>query len=147
MARTSPDAVKEIIEVEDLIDLTPFIASANSLTTDQATGVNGPTIPYSNETLELIERWLSAHFYTNRDPRTESEKTGQGAGKFRGKTDLGLASSLYGQTAMMLDTNGALARLNKKILRKATAAEGVIPIFIWAGTELKITDVRRRVFC
>ena len=147
MARTTPDAVKGIIDVEVEIELTPFIDAASSVVTDVATGVNGPTIPYIFEKLELIERWVAAHFYTVRDPRTESEKTGQGAGKFRGKTELGFTSSLYGQQAMMIDTNGGLARLNRKILRKATVAEGVIPAFLWLGTELKTTDVRRRVFC
>ena len=147
MARTTPENVRQIIEVKLDLDLSPFIDAASSVVTDVATGTSGPAIPYAFEKLELIERWLAAHFVTNRDPRNESEKTGEASGKFRGKTEMGFTSSLYGQMAMMLDTNGGLAALNRKNLRKATAAEGTTPSFVWGGTVLKVFDRRRLVNC
>ena len=147
MARTTPENVKQIIEVEQGVDHSPFIDAASSIVTEVATGVKGPAVPYIFETLELIERWLAAHFFTNFDPRLESEKTGEASGKFRGKTEMGFTSSLYGQQAMLLDTNGGLAALNRKNLRKATAAEGVTPSFVWGGTVLEVFDRRRLVNC
>jgi len=113
MARTSSSLVAEIIEVDVAIPLDPFILVANELVTEKCAD---PEIGYSAERLELIERWLSAHFYTNRDPRPTDEKAGPVSVKYQSKVDLNLSTSHYGQTAMTLDTNGGLARLNDKVI-------------------------------
>ena len=82
MARTNATNVKSIIEVDASIivsdsDLDPFISTANELVTEMCTGtVNGPKTAYTATRLELIERWLSAHFYAVRDPRVKNEKAG-----------------------------------------------------------------------
>lgn len=138
MVRTTENLVKEIIVVLDTVDLTPFIEMANGLVTELATGAKGPSPPYDASRLELIERWLAAHFYTNRDPRAEEDKTGQAERMFRGETGLYLESSLYGQTAMALDTNGELAKLNRKLKKPPAEAEGITPSITWFGTEEEV---------
>ena len=130
--RTNATNIKAIIEVDTSIiaadsDLDPFITTANELVTEVCTGTkNGPTPAYTVARLELIERWLSAHFYAIRDPRSKSEKAGSVAVTYQGKTDLNLSLTHYGQQSMMLDTNGGLSRLDK--------GKGLAATVLWLGT-------------
>ncbi len=134
--RTTKDLIGGVIELDPAIvpddaAMLPFIAVANGLVTELCTGTPGPTPAYDDTRLELIERWLSAHFYTNRDPRLTNEKAGSVGGSYQSATDLGFDTSHYGQMAMRLDTNGALAKLNfdtKKGGRPRVAA-------FWLGTK------------
>lgn len=121
MPRTSAAAVKGIIEVDSDIDLTPFIEVANALVEEIATPSGHAAIQ-----LELIERWLSAHFYCMRDPRAERERAGPVGATYQSKVDLNLATSHYGQMAMVLDTSGELAALSGKTKRTVSVT--------WAGT-------------
>lgn len=130
MARTTAEQVELIIEVDATISTTPFIELANELVTEACTGSNGPSIEYTEARLEVIERWLAAHFYTVRDPRAESESAGSASAKFQSAVDLGFDSSHYGQTAMRLDTNGGLARINERAKR----GSGKIGV-AWLGTK------------
>lgn len=125
MPRTTAELVNDIIEVDDTISLTPFIEAANLL-------VNRICVPakdsegnlyYTLETeLEVIERWLAAHFYAVRDPRIVTEGVSVIMTRFESKVDLHLNMTRYGQAAMTVDTSGALASWNhslKKGKRKA----------------------------
>lgn len=127
MARTTALAVQGIIEVEEGHDLTPYITAANELVTEVC-----EPLGYSELRLELIERWLSAHFYTNFDPRPVREHAGPVGEELQGKIDLYLDSSIYGQNAKMLDTKGGLAALGKKIEDGAVDLTGALGAF-WLG--------------
>ena len=134
MARTTASEVQTIIETDPSIivvdaDLDPFIAVANELVTELCTGTAGPTPVYTATRLELIERWLSAHFYAIRDPRTTSESAGVSA-SYESQVDLGLALSRYGQQAKLLDTHGGLASLDNQTKKGLTRTVGVT----WLGT-------------
>ncbi len=126
MARTTSVLVQGIIETDAAISLDPFIEIANALVTEKCSADD-----YSSTRLELIERWLSAHFYTIRDMRAESEKAGSTSEKKQSKVDLGFDSSHYGQTAMRLDTAGELAGLNTSMKGRGSQPVGVT----WLGTE------------
>jgi len=135
MPRTTLDEVCMVIEIDfDLITeeaaFDAFIVPANELVTEFCTGTNGPATAYTDERLELIERWLAAHFYTNLDPRAVSEKADSVSARYQSKVDLGFDTSHYGQTAMRLDTNGGLTGLNTRTKNGATKV-GVA----WLGTE------------
>lgn len=107
--RTTSENVGDIIELDASIDPTPFMLVANELVTELCLASG-----YTETRLELIERWLAAHFYTNRDPRSTDEKAGPVSVTYQSAVDLNLNSSHYGQTAMMLDTAGNLKTLNNK---------------------------------
>jgi len=107
MPRTTSELVAAIIEVDVNIPLDPFISVANELVTEICVPAG-----YGADRLELIERWLSAHFYTNRDPRPTREEAGPVSASYQSKLALNLGTSHYGQTAMMLDTAGGLAQLS-----------------------------------
>jgi hypothetical protein len=135
MARTTKDDIEGIIELDASVipndaAMLPFITIANELVTEYCTGTNGPTTEYSEERLELIERWLAAHFYTNRDPRATNESAGAVSVGYQSSVGLGFDTSHYGQTAMRLDTNGGLSTLNEN-MKKGRPRVRVS----WLGTE------------
>jgi len=121
--RTTSEFVAAIIEVDVTIPLDPFMTIANELVTELCSAAG-----YSTERMELIERWLSAHFYTNRDPRPVREEAGPVSATYQSKVALNLATSHYGQTAMMLDTAGGLSELSRDLRRQTLSVS-------WLGTE------------
>ena len=131
MARTSDAQVAGIIEVDTSIDLTPFITTANELVTEMCTGDNGPDTEYDATRLELIERWLAAHFYAQRDPRPTAEKAGPVGVNYQSKVEIGLDNTHYGQMAKRLDTNGGLAALDVAANEGQRRTVGIT----WLGTE------------
>ncbi len=104
--RTSKSEVGRIIEVDDTINISPYIEAASELVTE-ACGELG----YTDERLRLIEMWLSAHMYTIRDPRSQSEGAGGVSVSYQGQTGMYFDSSIYGQNALLMDTKGGLAKL------------------------------------
>lgn len=126
--RTTSDLVQGIIETETGKDLSPFIASANLLTTDVC-GASGYSDGFVGSKMELIERWLAAHFYTVYDNQLTATKAGTVAASFQTKTDLFLKNSMYGQQAMMLDTAGNLAAFENNAMKVRKYHVGII----WLG--------------
>jgi len=125
--RTTDALVGGIIDVDDSISLTPFIAAANSLVTERCTDLD---VDYTDAHLVVIETWLSAHFYTVRDMRASEERAGPVSERFQSKVDVGFSTSHYGQMAMRLDYQGGLARLDNKLKRG-----GKSPRLSWLGKE------------
>lgn len=110
MARTDSTNVRSIISVgADVTDLTPFIESASELVTELCADSG-----YTSTRLELIERWLAAHFIAIRDPRVSSEGAEGLSQSFMYKVGLGLHQTTYGQQAMLMDTAGNLAAMSKR---------------------------------
>jgi hypothetical protein len=130
--RTTAALVKGIIEVDEdsIPDLDPFILTANELVTE-CCGSAG----YTATRLELIERWLAAHFVAIRDPRLASEQAGVSA-RYQHKVGLILQVTTYGQQAMTLDTAGGLAALSKRAEEGKTKSVGIT----WLGTDLDEDD-------
>lgn len=126
MARTTESQVAEIIELDSTISVTAFITTANEIVTECCS-----TASYSASRLELIERWLTAHFYAIRVGEVETEKAGPVSEKKFGKVDLLFHQTRYGQQALLLDTAGGLAALNERMKtgKKKKAS------FTYLGTE------------
>jgi hypothetical protein len=131
MPRTTATAVSLVRTVEQDGDieviLAPFIETANSLVTEKCTGGS-----LTDERLELIERWLSAHFYSlSPDGKmTLSETVGPITETFFGKIGFALSLTFYGQQAMILDTTGSLAAWNAQVISGKTQQASVV----WGGT-------------
>ena len=128
--RTTYEAVIKIIEIDATVtaDLVPFIEVANMLVTDICTDYD---TAYTDAKLELIERWLSAHFYAIRDQRKDTERAGPVSERNQYMVGLNLDQTIYGQQAKLLDTNGGLAALNKRMRTGLVAT----PSLEWVGTE------------
>lgn len=130
--RTTPDAVQGILggHYNGTQDLMPFIQTAASLT-DRISAADSGSLLGSND-LEVIERWLSAHFYGHADQFLSQKSTGKASGTFQGRTGMGLNSTQYGQTAMALDVTGTLAQLEQQATTGKKVAGGV-----WLGTRYR----------
>jgi hypothetical protein len=127
--RTTTTAVEGILEESPSLTLTPFIESASYLVDKAcatATQADGSAY-YTATDLELIERWLSAHFYHVAATRANREEAGSVAETKRSKVDLRLNLTHYGQHAMLLDVAGGLTTLNEEGVRVSTRVT-------WLGT-------------
>lgn len=129
--RTTELAVQGIVKTKSSIDLDPFIETANALVTKHCTD-SGFTVA----DLELIERYLAAHFYCIREPRTTRERANIASRETQSRVDIGFDVTHYGQMAMRLDWSGALAALNQQAKKGAISA-GVT----WIGmTPTELSD-------
>lgn len=112
--RTTEEDVADLLthDLDTTHVLHPFIDTANELVTDLLSNKG-----YSDRKLELIERWLSAHFYTVAKKAEIQSEHADGAGETYVMPQGGNNFSLtrYGQTAMMIETGGYLSALEKKI--------------------------------
>jgi hypothetical protein len=105
MSRTTDALVREISDIDPkLTDLSPFITAAGIIITQWCTDIDD-----SPEIAAEVERWLTAHLVTIRDPKAQSEGVGSISNSYQGSTGMGLQSSFYGQNAMLLDITGGPA--------------------------------------
>jgi len=126
--RTTSEAIQKIMEVDTTVitDFDPFITTANELVTECCGDVSN----YDDTRLELIERWLAAHFIAISDVRASMEKAGSVSASYDRRIGLGLDQTTYGQQAKLLDTNGGLASLDQKMKR---GIGGLTPGITWVG--------------
>lgn len=122
--RTDPAAVAGIIDVDQGDDVAPFVESSNALVNSECLESG-----YDDARLELIERWLAAHFYSVNRRRVASEGVTSSGGGVNQSFDrptlgLGLKNTTHGQQAMRLDTAGNLAALDNEmdVIRKLLPA-------------------------
>jgi hypothetical protein len=120
--RTAPDKVVAILGDDygrkvdgSLPNLNGYICTANNIVNSVVTAAAGDSLTYTADTLELMERWLSAHAYTKSDPTYSSRSTAGASGSFiRGKDE----QEPYKDMAMSIDPYGYLdAILNRKRAR------------------------------
>jgi hypothetical protein len=107
MARTTDTAVFEIIDTT-LTDIDTFIVTANLFVTNTLGSTD-----LADNTLEEIERYLTAHFLSLKDQRVQAEKVDVLSVTYQGKTGMYLEATQYGQMAIMLDTSGTLSKIAK----------------------------------
>lgn len=93
--------------------LKPFVATANVIVNRLVTKAEAstPAITISTADQELLERWIAAWAYKNSDLQLAEKSTSSASGKATGKTEKGLESNFYGQTALTLDPTGLLKSL------------------------------------
>lgn len=101
-------------------DLTPFIEAASSVVDDVAICATTKNKSLSSTKLELIERWLAAHFYVMNDPTFRERFTMTTKAIFDGTTGMYLEASRYGQMAVTLDSSGCLSAIASGTRKKAS---------------------------
>lgn len=133
--RTTADKVKDILgdNYDGCKSLIRFIKSANVLTNWLVTcdtAMNGTPVN-GEEQLQEIESYLAAHFYEHHDKSYTSKSTGGASGSFKGQYAMILLSTDYGQTAMLLDASGCLAKKSKEAETGQVRKVGMV----WLGTQ------------
>lgn len=125
--RTTSALVAQVLgdDYDGSASLIPRIDTANALVDDIVTEASNLEITVSASRLEIIERWLAAHFYAVCDKPLQSKSTERASGVFAGHTAMGLKYTQYGQQAIILDPTGYLSSIGEE--RKV--ARG-----FWAGT-------------
>lgn len=118
MARTTPTDVQNILagNYNGTTDLVQFIDAATVVVDEVSTCASDRGNALGTTVLELIERWLSAHFYLSSDPLYSSKRTERAAAVFQGRnqsTSNSLETTDYGRRAMMLDPSGCLASVGE----------------------------------
>ncbi len=116
MARTTPDLVQALLQNDygPGVDLEPFIDTATLIVSRVASCATLKGLGLSATELEMIERWLAAHFYVMSDQVLASKSTNGASGSFQGQTGMSLESSKYGQAAMNVDYSGCLTAIAKR---------------------------------
>lgn len=106
--RTNATNVRKVVKVPTSISsLDPFIETA-SLLVDIHCAASG----YSDALLEMIERWLAAHFLVLYIRLRASEKAGPVSASYEsGTLSTGLKATVQGQQALLFDSKGGLAKL------------------------------------
>lgn len=137
--RTTPALVKGILlndyDTRREPALSPFIDTANMMVNRLSTLASNNGTPLTTTELELIERWLSAHFYKVSDRGYAEKQTDQARGRYHGQTAKNLEFTPYGQMALVIDHTGLLG----------TISEGVVGSIGWLGkTESESLDWDQR---
>ncbi len=116
--RTSDSRVRAVIDFDSSLNTAPFIRTANRLTDKVSAADSGGEL--GTELLLEIETYLAAHLCAQRDPQYSSKSTGGASGQFQGQFGQRLDATSWGQTALMLDVTGYLAKLNEGKRSKAS---------------------------
>lgn len=126
MARTNSAAVQGVLlndyDSAEAPSLTPFIDTASIIVDRIATCATKKGITLTGSELELIERWLAAHFYGVSDQPYTASRTLDAYGQFQGRTNMYLEATKYGQMAMVLDNSGCLAAIGTEVRKRASMA-------------------------
>lgn len=144
MARTTQELVAGVLTPAEMNDenddLEPFITTANILVTrccSTKVNVDGVLV-YGAADLEIIERWLAAHFYKIPNPANLKERVSRDAeNTIESKVDLGLDVTRWGQMAKVLDTAGGLSEADSQTNKRGWGA-------YWLGTRPE--DTQRRAY-
>lgn len=107
-------------------DLSGFLQTAQLIATDQLSDKG-----LSSGVIDEITIYLTAHFATGGLDKggLKSKKVGEAVETYKvtGDYSLGLSSTSYGQTAMLLDTSGTLAGLSAHAAKLPALFEVVSP--------------------
>lgn len=117
MARTTAQQVDHLLagEYDQKTKLSPYIETASVIVNWLATQDLAAEGLLNAGQLELIERWLAAHYYQMSDPGYTTRSTAGASGGFQGQFTTGFKMTRFGQTAMVLDVTGLLARRDKEM--------------------------------
>lgn len=113
------EAVMRAFDKKKDLSTSTFILPANNLVRRYC-----EPLGYDEETLELIERYLAAHFYCVTARRPVEQYVGQARNRYEDNVGLGLDATWYGQQAKLFDSLGGLT---------AAMSEKVNVGFFWLG--------------
>lgn len=115
VVRTTPAKVQSVLDsnYDGKTSLVAKIEAASLLVNKVVACMVARGLPaHDSTTLEMLERYITAHLYLFHDKGMQSESKGKASGSFQGQTGLGLQSTDYGQFALTLDDSGCLMQID-----------------------------------
>lgn len=114
MARVNVEDVRQIFSTTLTdVQLSPYIAVANSIVTDKLGATS-----LGDERLANIERFLTAHIVTlTQNRETLEEEIGEARVRYANVFGKGLEATTYGQMVMTLDTTGKLHNMSRRSIK------------------------------
>jgi hypothetical protein len=117
--RTTLAAVQQVLggtapgsNWDGVTDLTPYIDTANALVNRVVVCACQKCMALTSVEQELVERWMSAHYYTKMDPVYTSKSTAGASGSFvRGPQE----PEPYKDAAINIDVSGCLNAYLKRL--------------------------------
>ena len=117
--RTTTTAVLEVLapgkeyDLQTNPSLVPFLDAAQTLTNRVASlALHRQSGGYQASELEVIERYLAAHYYLTSDKAYANKSDGGASATFMQQTGKRLDQTPHGQTALNLDYLGVLNGIN-----------------------------------
>lgn len=106
--RTTTERVIELGNIASSANVTPYIDTASSVVDEVEDNDQDNTLTTARK--ELIERWLSVHFYKVQNPDATSQSLGGASKSYdgRGGGGEGFKATSWGKQAVALDTTGFL---------------------------------------
>lgn len=139
MARTTSALVLGVLGVNydtrRAPSLTPYIDTASVVTDRVEECAEAKDEALTATELELVERWLAAHFYAHTDQLLQSKQTSDAGGTFQGTAAMFFTRTAYGQAAVTIDHSGCLADIQaeaQQAVDNPSAAAGAISAS-WLG--------------
>ncbi len=86
-----------------------MVKAAENIIVTHIDPLNDPLV--TGAVRDSIKTWLGAHFCSIRDSETKEESADGVRTVFRGKTEMGLDFTSYGQQAQLIDPTGKLSNL------------------------------------
>jgi hypothetical protein len=118
MSYTTPTAVAAVLgrNYDGSTDLQQYIDSAEVVIARMIACAQAKGFSHTEPEVELIERWLAAHFYCKMDPLYNSNSTEGASGAYQRKGGgEGFESTDYGEMAVRLDDSGCLNAMGKRM--------------------------------
>ena len=143
MARTNSTKVAKLINEEFIpceFDFEPFIETANILVSEVCLSSG-----YSSAVLEIIERWLAAHFAVINLGQIRKETIGRSTEELATKIELNLAQTKYGQQALVLDYKGNLAKINSNTTGKVSGKSKLFWGGLGYGNDDKLNQIENAI--
>lgn len=119
MAYTTETAVQRLLEAgleyNGRTPLTQFVDDADIFVDGAIAYASTNSLPELSTNLKTrLATWIAAHLYQQSDKGHTRRRTGQREAYFQIQVGKGFDSTLYGQTAMMMDPTGYLKSLSEK---------------------------------
>lgn len=127
--RTTEDDIRDVIDTDPTIDILPFQTRASVIVDRAVAKAAENNVTLSADEQEFMETYVAAHLYALRDPQPMKKRSGKSNVTFWGKSGKGLEMTPWGQTALSMDSSGALATV--------TGTEDGVKIVqaVWLGTD------------
>jgi len=109
MPRVTEAEVRAVLETDEEVSLTGFISDAGVFVDRAVLQAQSNSAEITSQEAKLMEKYIAAHLYALFEQKPLKERVGRSSVTYVGKSGMGLESTVWGQTALSIDSTGSLA--------------------------------------